>query len=81
MAVRRETTQQRGRKARRSSPIGRATQLVQTAARQAAAGQNAIDLGKSQWQDRPIGRPAVIEPGEPDAQLVEQQLFGDGMRG
>jgi hypothetical protein len=80
MAVGRQTTQQGCGKARRRRPIRLAAQLVQTAAREAAARQNPIDLGQPQRQDRATGPLAVIEPGELGAQLVEQRLSGGRMR-
>ena len=80
MAVGRQTPQQGRGEARGRRPIRRAAQLVQTAAREAAARQDAIDRGQPEWQDRPVGPIAMIEPGEPGAQLVEQRLLGGWMR-
>ena len=76
MAVGRQTPQQGRGEARGRRPIRRTAQLVQTAARETAARQDAIDRGQPEWQDRPVGPIAMIEPREPGAQPVEQRLLG-----
>ena len=56
--------------------VRRAAQLVQTAARQPAAGQGAIDPGQSKGQNRAAAPAHRFQAGEPGAQLLEHGPSG-----
>ena len=79
-AVRHQPAEQHRGEAQRRRPVRRAAQLVQTAARQPAAGQDAIDPGQPERQSRPPLRPDCLQLGEPGAQPLEHGTFGGGRR-
>jgi hypothetical protein len=79
-AVRHQPAEQRRSEAQSGSLVRRAAQLVQTAARQSAAGQGAIDTGQPERQDRSVASADRFQPGEPGAQPLEHGPSG-GLRG
>ena len=79
-AIRHQPAEQRRSEAQRGPLVRRAAQLVQTAARQYAAGQGAIYPGQPEREDRAAAPAHRFQPAEPGAQPLEHGSPG-GRRG
>ena len=74
-AIRQQPAEQYRGETQSGPLVPRAAQLVQTAARQPAARQGAIDLGQTERQDRSAAAQR-FQPGEPGAQPLEHGSLG-----
>ncbi len=79
-ARRHQPAEQHRGEAQRRPMMRRAAQLVQTAARQPAAGQGAIDPGQPERQNQAAAPARWLHLGEPCAQPLEDNASGGGRR-